>query len=134
MSNSPRRPRTYVTLQPGDPIPAGEPIRSVVNGYVVLRWLIAPRTYAQAYEHRLMMGELSPDVMVHHRNKNRSDNRYGNLCVHKVGSNRPPAPEEREEQRRDAFVRELFEVWQSAQGQHEAWQRARAAQQLCDSP
>lgn len=66
-------------LQPGDPVPAGEPKRyKNAAGYVRLRWLVGPRTFVEVYEHRLVAG--LPAGVVHHKNERKDDNSPTNLA------------------------------------------------------
>lgn len=68
------------TLKHGDPVPAEAPARYFnQQGYVRLRWKVAPWTYVEAYEHRVVMGLPPDEIHVHHRNHDRADNRPENL-------------------------------------------------------
>jgi len=73
-------PTTTRRLQPGDAIPDWEPRRyRHSNGYVVLRWLVAPCTYVEAFEHRVVMGLPPVEIQIHHINGVKTDNRRENL-------------------------------------------------------
>lgn len=77
------------TLKQGDPIPAGEPRRYLNDaGYVRLRWKVGVEQYVEVYEHRLVMGMPPDDLHVHHRNRDRQDNRPENLEVLTWGEHR----------------------------------------------
>lgn len=67
-------------LRPGEKIPAGQPRRyKSSNGYMRLRWRIAPNTYVETYEHRVFEGAVTTAEHVHHLNHDRTDNRPENL-------------------------------------------------------
>ncbi len=69
-------------LQPGEPLPSGDPSRYVTpHGYVVLRWLVAPACYVEIFEHRLVCGRPPAGLEVHHINGVKTDNRRENLQV-----------------------------------------------------
>jgi hypothetical protein len=68
------------TLQHGDPVPSGQPRRTVlVTGYVQLEWRVGVKDYITVYEHRLVMGLPPVGVVVHHKNGIKTDNRPENL-------------------------------------------------------
>lgn len=68
------------TLRPGEPIPAHAPKRYMdAHGYVILRWLVAPRSYVEVKEHRVVDGRVTTSPEVHHKNRDRADNRAENL-------------------------------------------------------
>lgn len=70
------------TLRHNDPIPEGEPARYLSDaGYVRLRWLVGTEQYVECYEHRFVAGLPDEDLHVHHRNRDRADNRPENLEV-----------------------------------------------------
>lgn len=80
------RPVTIRRLNPGETIPDGEPRRYKHSlGYVVLRWLVAPCTYVEAFEHRVVMGLPPVDVQIHHVNGVKTDNRRSNLVALSAG-------------------------------------------------
>lgn len=67
-------------LRPGEEVPAGEPRRyASARGYIRLRWKIGTRRYVETYEHRVVDGHVTTAEQVHHRNRNRADNRPENL-------------------------------------------------------
>lgn len=75
-----RTPAQIRKLRADEPIPAMEPKRyKNSQGYVRLRWLIAPNTYVEEYEHRVVMER--PAGEVHHKNGIKSDNRPENLIA-----------------------------------------------------
>ncbi len=62
-------------------MPAANPRRYIApNGYVVLRWMIAPGEHVEAWEHRIVMGRPKGKA-VHHKNGVRHDNRLENLEI-----------------------------------------------------
>ena len=71
---------TIRRLQPGAPVPTEPPRKYVTtDGYIVYRWRIAPRTYVEALEHRIIDGRVTTARHVHHRNGDTTDNRPENL-------------------------------------------------------
>jgi hypothetical protein len=65
-------------LRAGDAIPASQPSRFInKNGYVVLKWKVAPGDYVWTFEHRLVAG--LEHKVINHINGNRADNRPENL-------------------------------------------------------
>lgn len=68
-------------LQPGEPIPPGEPKRYPdPRGYVRLRWKVGTDSYVEAWEHRVITAATSAEV-VHHKNRVTGDNQPDNLEV-----------------------------------------------------
>lgn len=68
-------------LEDDEPIPEGVPKRYLSgSGYMRLRWKIAPLTYVEAYEHRIVAGAKGKQ-QVHHLNGVKHDNRPENLQV-----------------------------------------------------
>jgi 5-methylcytosine-specific restriction endonuclease McrA len=66
-------------LRPGDTVPEAPPRRYPrKDGYVRLRWKVAPNTYVETYEHRVFEGVVTRAEHVHHRNLTRGDNRLSN--------------------------------------------------------
>jgi AraC-like DNA-binding protein len=73
---------TIRKLRHDEPVPDGEPKRyRNGTGYVRLRWLVAPQTYVEEYEHRIVAGRPHPRFDVHHLNGVKDDNRPENLRV-----------------------------------------------------
>lgn len=69
-------------IQPGEPLPAGEPMRIVTrNGYIRLRWNLGGGSFVEIFEHRLVVGIPSAEFSVHHKNHIKTDNRPENLEV-----------------------------------------------------
>ena len=69
------------SLRDDEPVPDATPRRYVApNGYVALRWTIAPREEVEAWEHRIVMGRPKGKA-VHHKNGVRHDNRLENLEI-----------------------------------------------------
>jgi hypothetical protein len=69
-------------LRPSESIPDGPPRRyRSSHGYIKLRWLVAPNTYVEEYEHRIVAGRPPSDMHVHHINHVKDDNRPENLQV-----------------------------------------------------
>ncbi len=66
-------------LPPGSPIPTAPPRRYNFQGYVILRWTIAPREQVEALEHRVVDGRVTTAAVVHHINGVKNDNRPENL-------------------------------------------------------
>lgn len=79
----PPRPATDPSvhyLRPGEPIPKGEPKRYInVHGYAILRWRVAPRTYVETLEHRVINGRVTTAEHVHHIDRNKLNNHPSNL-------------------------------------------------------
>lgn len=78
----PRQPdhRVIRTLRPDEPRPDGTPGRfRDRDGYIRLRWRVAPHEYVEIREHRAVLGVNAPHV--HHRNHDTSDNRPENLVA-----------------------------------------------------
>lgn len=71
-------------LRSGEHIPVGKPGRYLnkSNGYVRLRWTIAPRTRVEVYEHRVDPEGVVVDGVVHHEDRDRANNSPDNLHVH----------------------------------------------------
>jgi hypothetical protein len=73
---------TIRSLRYDEPLPEGEPRRyRSGSGYVRLRWKVAPNTYVEEYEHRIVAGRPHPRFHVHHKNEIKHDNRPENLEV-----------------------------------------------------
>lgn len=71
-------------LKSGERIPDA-PARRYLNrsnGYVRLRWTVAPRTQVEVYEHRVDPDGVVVDGVVHHDDRNRANNSPDNLHVH----------------------------------------------------
>lgn len=67
-------------LKPGEPVPTGTPKRYTnVHGYVILRWRVAPRTYVETLEHRVVDGRVTEAANVHHRDHDKRNNDPANL-------------------------------------------------------
>jgi hypothetical protein len=67
-------------LKAGESVPSGSPRRYVSGkGYVRLRWKCGVRSYVEAYEHRVVDGRITTAEHVHHKNRDRADNRPENL-------------------------------------------------------
>lgn len=68
-------------LQPGEQIPPSEPKRYTSGqGYIRLRWRIAPRRMVETYEHRVNPdGRVTDAEHVHHHNGDKTDNTPSNL-------------------------------------------------------
>lgn len=76
------RKRIVLTqLAPGSETPTGEPRRhSDSQGYIRLRWTVAPYRQVEVKEHRVFEGRVLPSrIHVHHINGVKSDNRPENL-------------------------------------------------------
>lgn len=68
------------TLGRGEKVPEGEPKRYADrDGYIRLRWTIAPGMLVEAREHRVFNGMVTGADHVHHRNGAKGDNRAENL-------------------------------------------------------
>ncbi len=67
-------------LRPGEAVPDGEPRRyQSQQGYIQLRWRVAPKLLVETYEHRVRDGFVVDAEHVHHRNHDPADNRPVNL-------------------------------------------------------
>jgi hypothetical protein len=67
-------------LAAGEAVPLSEPRRyKNSSGYVRLRWRLPDLSYVEAYEHRIVAGVVGTATQVHHRNKDKADNRTSNL-------------------------------------------------------
>jgi HNH endonuclease len=72
--------KTIRQLKAGEELPPGEPRRYVSGrGYIRLRWRLGDGSYVEVYEHRVIDGRVTTAEQVHHKNRNRSDNRPQNL-------------------------------------------------------
>lgn len=77
---APRRRASIRQLKAGEAVPTSEPKRyRNQKGYIRLRWLVAPQTYWEVYEHRVVDGVVTTAQEVHHRNGDKADNRSENL-------------------------------------------------------
>lgn len=74
-----RRPFIVRSLEPGEKIPEGTPLRYKNRGYVNLRWAAPDGTFIQGFEHRIFDGRNTTAENVHHINHVRDDNRPENL-------------------------------------------------------
>lgn len=69
-------------LHHGDPIPDGEPRRYLgANGYIRLRWRVAPYELVEVYEHRFVMGMPPEELDVHHLDHDKTNNDPSNLVI-----------------------------------------------------
>lgn len=68
-------------LRAGEAVPMAPPRRyRSGQGYIRLRWTVAPHQQVEVYEHRVVDGRVTTAEHVHHRNRRRDDNRPENLA------------------------------------------------------
>lgn len=67
-------------LCPGEAVPTTSPRRyRTSQGYIRLRWKVGIRGYVETYEHRVLDGRVTTAEHVHHKNRDKTDNRPENL-------------------------------------------------------
>jgi hypothetical protein len=67
-------------LCPGEAVPMTAPRRyRASKGYIRLRWKVGVRSYVETYEHRVLDGRVTTAEHVHHKNRDKTDNRPENL-------------------------------------------------------
>ena len=81
MTDSTRPVKRVHYLKSGERIPAGEPRRYIQfrTGYVILRWLVANRSYVEVLEHRVVGDRVTDAEHVHHIDRDRTNNDPSNL-------------------------------------------------------
>lgn len=101
------KPTSIRTLQPGEMPPDGVTPSRYYNsqGYVRLRWRVAPCELVECYEHRWVAGCLDPSLQVHHINGVKDDNRPENLAV--------VSPTEHAAEHSSADLREIVRLYES---------------------
>lgn len=102
----PNRTATIRQLRSGEKVPDFEPRRyASAQGYVRLRWRIAPGEYVEAYEHRVFDGRVTTAPEVHHRDRDRANNDPTNLL--------PTTVEDHHKHHREVDRAAVVELYQS---------------------
>lgn len=104
------RPKTtYRKLERGEKLPEGQPLRyKTAQGYIMLRWTLAPSSFVEVAEPRVIDGHNSTAEHVHHKNFVRDDNRPENL--QEVTVKEHQAIHRAEDRRRHREMKDLYEA------------------------
>lgn len=119
---------TIRQLRPGEAVPQHPPRRySTGSGYIRLRWKVGVAQYVETYEHRVFDGAVTTAEHVHHKNKDRSDNRPENLVQMTAEEHTSHHSHER---RTWAPFNTFGAMWKAAHAENRRFDRDRRTQRM----